>query len=116
MAAASPQIVMGRSAPVPLPHWGRGTASAVDRVLSLIADLRRISSLFFIRLEPYPARSARHLPLEGKALFARIVFPHMRVFTLTMREKRCSRIVAFPLGEGYGYTRNVIKTRTAPIF
>ena len=52
-----------------LPHWGRGTASAVDRVLSYIVDLRRISSLSFIPLVPYPARSARHLPLAGKALF-----------------------------------------------
>ena len=52
-----------------LPHLGRGTASAVDRVLSFIVDLRRISSLSFIPLVPYPARSARHLPLEGKALF-----------------------------------------------
>ena len=86
--------------PLCLPHWGRGTASAVDRVLSLIADLRRISSLFFIPLVPYPARSARHLPLEGKALFVRIVFPHMHVFALTMREKRYSRFVAFPIGEG----------------
>ncbi len=51
-----------------LPHWGRGTASAVDRVLSYIIDLRRISPLFFIPLEPYPARSARHLPHAGKAL------------------------------------------------
>ena len=50
-----------------LPHWGRGTASAVDRVLSLIVDLRCIFSLSFIPLEPYPARYARHLPLEGKA-------------------------------------------------
>ena len=30
-----------------LPHWGRGTASAVDRVLSLIVDLRCISPLIF---------------------------------------------------------------------
>ena len=30
-----------------LPHWGRGTASAVDRVLSYIVDLRRISPLIF---------------------------------------------------------------------
>ena len=30
-----------------LPHWGRGTASAVDRVLSFILDLRRISPLIF---------------------------------------------------------------------
>ena len=26
--------------------------------------------------------------------------PHMRVFALTMREKRYSRFVAFPIGEG----------------
>ena len=57
-----------------LPHWGRGTASAVDRVLSYIVDLRRIPSLSFIPLVPYPARSARHLPLEGKALFRRYSF------------------------------------------
>ena len=53
-----------------LPHWGRGTASAVDRVLSYNACLRRIFHLFqlsFMPIEPYPARYARHLPLEGKA-------------------------------------------------
>ena len=70
--------------------WGRGTASAVDRVLSYIVDLRRISSLSFIPLEPYPARSARHLPHAGKALSIVILFPHMHVFALTMREKRRS--------------------------
>ena len=59
-----------------LPHWGRGTASAVDRVLSLIVDLRCISSLSFIPLEPYPARSARHLPHAGKALFRKYRYPH----------------------------------------
>ena len=47
--------------------WGRGTESAVDRVLSLIVDLRCIFSLSFIPLEPYPARYARHLPHAGKA-------------------------------------------------
>ena len=52
-----------------LPHWGRGTASAVDRVLSQTAYLRRSFPLFFIPLVPYPARFARHLPLAGKALF-----------------------------------------------
>ena len=67
-----------------LPHRERGTASAVDRVLSYIAYLRRSPSLFFIPLEPYPARSARHLPHAEKALSVDIVFPHMRVFVLTM--------------------------------
>ena len=86
--------------PLCLPHRGGGTASAVDRVLSYIVDLRRISSLFFMPLVPYPARSARHLPHAGKALSVVIVFPHMRVFVLTMREKRYSRIVAFPIWEG----------------
>ena len=60
-----------------LPHWGRGTASAVDRVLSYIVDLRCISSLSFIPLEPYPAPSARHLPHAGKALSIVILFPHI---------------------------------------
>ena len=85
---------------VSLPHWGRGTASAVDRVLSYIVDLRRISSLSFIPLVPYPARFARHLPHAGKALSVGIVFPHMHVFALTMREKRHPRFAAFPIGEG----------------
>ena len=83
-----------------LPHRGRGTAPAVDRVLSFIVDLRRISSLSFIPLVPYPARSARHLPHAGKALSVVILFPHMHVFALTMREKRYPRFVAFPIGEG----------------
>ena len=83
-----------------LPHWGRGTASAVDRVLSFIVDLRRISSLSFIPLVPYPARSARHLPHAGKALSIGIVFPTYPILALTMREKRHPRIAAFPIGEG----------------
>ena len=33
-----------------------------------------LSPLFFIPLEPYPARSARHLPHAGKALSVDIVF------------------------------------------
>ena len=68
-----------------LPHWGMGTASAVDRVLSCIAYLRRSPSLSFIPLEPYPARFARHLPHAGKALCRRYRFP---------------RFIAFPIGEG----------------
>ena len=69
-------------------------------MLSLIVDLRCISSLFFIPLEPYPSRSARHLPHAGKALSVVILFLHMRVFALKMREKRHPRIAAFPIGEG----------------
>ena len=57
-----------------LPHLGRGTASAEDRVLSCIAYLRRSPSLSFIPLEPYPARFARHLPHAGKALAVVILF------------------------------------------
>ena len=60
-----------------LPPWGRGTASAVDRVLSQTAHLRRSSSLFFITLVPYPARFARHLPHAGKALSVGILFLHV---------------------------------------
>ena len=54
--------------PLCVPHWGRGTAPAVDRVLSYIVDLRRSFPLFFIPLVPYPACSARHLPHAGKAV------------------------------------------------
>ena len=63
-----------------LPHWGRGTASAVDRVLSYIVDLRRSPSLSFIPLPPSnlrpfgapPSIGRREcprepLPLEGAA-------------------------------------------------
>ena len=58
------------------PIGKRGTPSAVDRVLSYIVDLRRSPPLFFIPLEPYPARFARHLPHTGKALFRGYCFSH----------------------------------------
>ena len=70
------------------------------RLLPSIACLKRISPLSFMPLVPYPARSTRHLPLEGKAVSVVIPFPHMRISALTMREKPHSRIVAFPIGEG----------------
>ena len=54
----------------------------------------------FMPLEPYPARYARPLPHAGKALSVVILFPHMRVFALTLWGKRYSRIVTFPIGEG----------------
>ena len=46
------------------------------RVFSYIACLRRSSSLSFIPLEPYPARSTRHLPHAGKALCRKYRYPH----------------------------------------
>ena len=46
------------------------------RVLSYNRALETISPLFFIPLEPYPARSARHLPHAGKALCQEYRFPH----------------------------------------
>ena len=57
---------------------GKGVVlrKAVDRMLSQTAYLRRSSPIFFIPLEPYPARSARHLPHAGKALFQGYRFPH----------------------------------------
>ena len=63
-----------------LPHWGRGTALAVDRVLSFILDLRQ-PPLSFIPPEPYPARSARHLPNAGKALPG-VLFFHTCMYSL----------------------------------
>ena len=44
----------------------------------------RFPHLSFIRLEPYPARFARHLPHAGKAL---------------MWGRRCSRFAVFPMGK-----------------
>ena len=75
---------------------GKGDRVSGARVLSQTAYLRRSPSLSFIPLEPYPARSARHLPHAGKAVSVDIVFPHMRIFALAMREKQHSRIVSLP--------------------
>ena len=56
---------------------GEGGPRSGARVLSYIVDLRCISSLFFMPLVPYPARSARHLPHAGKALSVVILFLHV---------------------------------------
>ena len=56
-----------------LPHWGRGTALAVDRVLSLMAHLRRSLPLVFHTAFPmqgkwcYPCAIIhnQHCPYEG---------------------------------------------------
>ena len=53
---------------------GEGFVSGIA-VLSYTAHLRRSFPHFFIPLEPYPARSARHLPHAGKALFRGYRFP-----------------------------------------
>ncbi len=79
-----------------LPHRGRGAASAVDRVLSYIACLRRSPSLSFIPLEPYPARSARHLPHAGKALSVDIVFPHISCIRSDNARKAVSSYRSLP--------------------
>ena len=93
---------------------GRGTAPAMDRVLSQTAHLRRSFPLFFIPLVPYPARSARHLPLAGKAVSVDIVFPHMRVFALAMREKRYPRFAAFPIAKGVVSRKAMLSYRSLP--
>ena len=86
--------------PLCLPHWGRGTALAVDRVLSLIACLRCISPLIFHTARTLSGSLRSPPSPRGEGFVRRYCFPHMRVFALTMREKRYSRFVAFPIGEG----------------
>ena len=76
-----------------LPHWGRGTASAVDRVLSQAARLGRSFPLSFMPLEPYPARFARPLPLEGKGDRAAVD----RVLSQTTRLGRSFPLFFIPL-------------------
>ena len=51
-----------------LPHWGRVTASAVDRVLSYIVDLRRSFPLIFhtaFPIQPPPLRGTSFHRKEG---------------------------------------------------
>ena len=64
--------------PLCLPHWGRGTASAVDRVLSFIACLRRSFPLFFIPLVPYPPLRGT-FPSRGR-LCPSVLFFHICVY------------------------------------
>ena len=60
--------------PLCLPHRGRGTAPAVDRVLSFILDLRRSPPLFFIPLLPYPPLRGT-FPSRGRLCFGNTAFP-----------------------------------------
>ena len=68
-----------------LPPWGRGTAIAVDRVLSYIVDLRCISSLSFIPLVPYPPLRGT-FPARGR-LCPSLFFFHICVYSLWQYEK-----------------------------
>ena len=58
-----------------LPHWGRGTAPAVDRVLSYIVDLRRSFPLFFIPLSPSNLRPFGAPPSTGRRCVHTSPFP-----------------------------------------
>ena len=58
-----------------LPHWGRGTASAVDRVLSLMAYLRQSPSLSFIPLFPSNLRPFGAPPSIGRRVYTRKPLP-----------------------------------------
>ena len=92
---------------------GRGTASAVDRVLSLMAHLRRSPPLSFIPLVPYPARSARHLPLEGKALFRKYRYPHpTSAPSGHLLPREGGRMAAFPIANPFP----VSSSRNLPLF
>ena len=67
-------LLAAKPPPLCLPHRGRGTAPAVDRVLSLLAYLRRISPLFFIPLEPYPPLRGT-FPSRGRLCIGDTAFP-----------------------------------------
>ena len=68
----------------------------MDRVLSQTAHLRRFSRSFFIPLEPYPARSARHLPHAGKALSVVILFLHISCIRFDDSRKAASSFRSLP--------------------
>ena len=73
-----------------LPHWGRGTAPAVDRVLSLIVDLRCISSLSFIPLSPSNLR-----PFGAPPSIGRREYPHEPLPLEGAAERSEARLASF---------------------
>ena len=73
---------------------GEGGPRSGARVLSQTAYLRRSFPLFFIPLEPYPARSARHLPHAGKALSVVILFLHVSCIRFDDARKAVDRVLA----------------------
>ena len=66
------------------------------RLLPSIACLKRISTLSFMPPEPYPARSARHLPHAGKALSVVILFLHVSCIRFDDARKAASSYRSLP--------------------
>ena len=66
------------------------------RLLPSIACLKRISPLSFMPLVPYPARFARPLPLEGKALSVVILFLHVSCIRFDDARKAASSYRSLP--------------------
>ena len=94
-----------------LPHRGRGTAPAVDRVLSLIVDLRRFLFHLYRLLETIPLalfHTARtlsapsgHLPLEGKADDTRLAAAHKAFRQRPIYMRRSRHHISLPrMGKG----------------
>ena len=65
-------------------------------LLPSIDCLKRISPLSFMPLVPYPARFARHLPLEGKALSVVILFLHVSCIRFDDARKAASSYRSLP--------------------
>ena len=100
--------------PFCLPHRGRGTAPAVDRVLPLMAYLRRslfhlyrlLETIFSALFHTAPALSAPsgHLPLEGKAWCGNTAIPiqppPLRGTSFHRKEGVSTRAPSLGRGEG----------------
>ena len=68
-----------------LPHGGRGTASVVNRVLSFILDLRRISLVLFHTASTLSGSLRSPPSPRGEGFVRRYCFSsHIRIFALTM--------------------------------
>ena len=94
-------FLLGRRSPLlfAFPIWERGPRAALgySRKRRTCDDLLRS---FSSRQNPIRLAPLATFPTRGRLCPSLFFFPHMRVFALTMREKRHSRIVAFPIGEG----------------
>ena len=88
-----------------LPHWGRGTAPAVDRVLSLMAHLRRSFPLVFHAASPSNLRPFGAPPSIGRREYPREPLPlegtaERSEAGLAFFLRRSRLLFAFPIGEG----------------